>query len=131
MRHRQRRHDPPATGDGAAHSGRRGDAHARRAPTAHARSSERAAATGRARPLPHARADSERQSSSAAAAAAARAMTGNGADAYAALAARVAELESAVRILAQRWEEQLGPRLVAIERDVDQVAAQVAELLDK
>lgn len=58
-------------------------------------------------------------------------MGANGADAYATLAARVAELESAIRILARRWEEQLVPRLVAIERDIEQVAAQVAELLDK
>jgi len=36
-----------------------------------------------------------------------------------------------VRILARRWEEQLTPRLLAIERGQDQVAAQVAELLDK
>lgn len=58
-------------------------------------------------------------------------MTGNGDDRYAALAAIVAELQAAVRIIARRWEEELTPRLVAVERDVDQVAAQVAELLDK
>jgi len=58
-------------------------------------------------------------------------MTGNGDDRYAALAAIVAELQAAVRIIARRWEEELTPRLVAVERDVDQVAAQVAELLHK
>jgi hypothetical protein len=58
-------------------------------------------------------------------------MTANGVDAYAALAARVAELEAAVGILARRWEEQLAPRLVAIERDVDHLAAEIAPLLNK
>jgi len=58
-------------------------------------------------------------------------MTGNGDDRYAALAARVAELEAAVRIFARRWEEQLVPRLVVIERGQDQHAAALTALLDK
>ena len=58
-------------------------------------------------------------------------MHGNGADAYAALVARVAELEAAVRILARCQEEQYTPRLLDLEREQDRQAARIAELADK
>ena len=45
----------------------------------------------------------------------------NGASHYATLTARVTELEHALSLLARRWQDELIPRLVAIEQDVDEL----------
>lgn len=57
-------------------------------------------------------------------------MTGNGVDAYAALAARVAELEAALVILTRRWDGQLLPRLAQIDADLSQHAQAITEVGD-
>lgn len=58
-------------------------------------------------------------------------MDGNGADRYAALEARVAELEASLRILARRWEEELTPRLADMDRDMRLISTAIAEYLDR
>lgn len=45
----------------------------------------------------------------------------NGADARAHLEARVRELELALALLARRWEQELVPRLLELEQDVDEL----------
>jgi len=45
----------------------------------------------------------------------------NGAGALAHVEARVAALEHAITLVAQRWQDALVPRLLAIERDVDEL----------
>lgn len=57
-------------------------------------------------------------------------MHANGADRYTSLAARVAELETAIGILARRWEVELVPRLVEIDADLDHLARAVVRSLN-
>lgn len=45
----------------------------------------------------------------------------NGASSLGALHARVRELELALQLLARRWQDELVPRLVVIEQDVDRL----------
>jgi hypothetical protein len=58
-------------------------------------------------------------------------MEGNGADRYAAIAARLDALEAAHRVLLRMFEEQYRPRLLAVEADVDRIARELAELLNR
>jgi len=44
---------------------------------------------------------------------------GNGAATLAHVLARVAAMENALALLARRWQDELAPRLLAIEHDVD------------
>jgi hypothetical protein len=45
----------------------------------------------------------------------------NGGSVYTHLEARLAELERALSLLSRRWERELVPRLVRIEREVDTI----------
>ncbi len=53
-------------------------------------------------------------------------MNTNGADAGAHLAARVAALEAALEILTRELGETWRPRLLQVEADVEQLAAELA-----
>jgi hypothetical protein len=58
-------------------------------------------------------------------------MNGNGSGAIAALAARVAELEAAHKVLLRAVEDTYRTRLLMLEQDVDRIAAELATLLRK
>jgi hypothetical protein len=58
-------------------------------------------------------------------------MDGNGADRYAALAARLDAMEAAHKVLVRHIEEQYRSRLLAVEADVDRIARELAELLNR
>jgi hypothetical protein len=58
-------------------------------------------------------------------------MHGNGVNAFVVLSARITELEAAHRLLVQKIEEQYRGRILALERDVDRLAAELATLLQK
>lgn len=51
----------------------------------------------------------------------------NGADTLAHLQGRVRELELALELLGRRWQDELVPRLVAIEQDVDRLLELIEE----
>jgi hypothetical protein len=48
-------------------------------------------------------------------------MDHNGAEARTHLEARVRELELALALLARRWQDELAPRLLDVEQDVDRL----------
>ena len=58
-------------------------------------------------------------------------MSTNGHGALVVLVERVRDLEYAQRALAQRIDEQYRARILALERDVDRIARELAGLLNK
>lgn len=55
-------------------------------------------------------------------------MDSNGASAAVQLASRLAACEEAVAVLARRWEDQLVPRLMQTEAQLDNQADQLADM---